>query len=131
MGSLKSGWKHLCAEGSFDGIMISLADQPLVTAGTIDQVIQGYKDSGRPICVPVYDGRRGRPVVLAPGLGEEVLALEGDEGARNILDRHSGEIAEFGVSSDEVHLDFDRPGDLERLAARLTEQTRTGLETDG
>ena len=117
--SLKAGWEHLSAQGRPDGIMISLADQPLVSAGTIDKLIRSFADSGEPICVPVFEGRRGRPVVIAPGLGDEVLALEGDEGARSLLARHRGEIAEVSVSSDEVHLDFDRPGDLEKLAARL------------
>jgi molybdenum cofactor cytidylyltransferase len=117
--SLKSGWKHICAGGGLDGIMISLADQPLVTAGTIDGLIRAYQDSGEPICAPVHGGRRGRPVILAPGLGDEVLSLEGDEGARSILARHGEEIAEVALSSDEVHMDFDGPGDLEKLAARL------------
>lgn len=117
--SLKAGWKHLCAQGELDGMMISLADQPLVTAGTIDKLIRSFSDSDKPICVPVFGGRRGRPVVIAPGLGDEVLSLEGDQGARSLLEEHRGEIEEVGVASDEVHLDFDRPGDLEKLAARL------------
>jgi molybdenum cofactor cytidylyltransferase len=117
--SLKAGWKHLCEQGGLDGIMVSLADQPLVTAGTIDKLIRSFSGSQKPICVPVFEGRRGRPVLIATGLGEEVLALEGDEGARSLLRKHCDEIEEVGVSSDEVHLDLDRPEDLQRLAARL------------
>jgi CTP:molybdopterin cytidylyltransferase MocA len=129
--SLKAGWKHLCARGGLDAIMISLADQPLVTAGTIDKLIRGFANLGKPICVPVFDGRRGRPVVIASGLGDEVLALVGDEGARSVLARHSEEIAEVAVSSDEVHLDFDRPGDLERLAPRLNIDETGGTDLAG
>jgi molybdenum cofactor cytidylyltransferase len=117
--SLKAGWKHLCEQGGLDGIMVSLADQPLVTAGTIDKLIRSFSGSQKPVCVPVFDGRRGRPVLISTGLGQEVLALEGDEGARRLLAKHRGDIEEVGVSSDEVHLDFDSPQDLERLAARL------------
>jgi len=129
--SLKAGWKHLCARGDLDAIMISLADQPLVTAGTIDKLIRCFSDSGEPICLPVFDGRRGRPVVIAPGLGDEILALEGDRGARSILAKHHEEIAEVAVASDEVHLDFDRPGDLEKLAARLNIDVTGGAEATG
>lgn len=117
--SLKAGWKHLCEQGGLDGIMVSLADQPLVTAGTIDNLIRSFSGSDKSICVPVFDGRRGRPVIISSGLGEEVLSLEGDEGARSLLAKHGDDIEEVGVSSDEVHLDFDRPEDFDRLAARL------------
>lgn len=117
--SLKAGWRHLCRRGSLDGIMVSLADQPLVTAGTIDKLIRSFSGSDKSICVPVFEGSRGRPVIFASGLGDEILSLEGDEGARSVLARHGDDIEEVNVSSDEVHLDFDRPGDLESLAARL------------
>ncbi len=117
--SLKAGWRRLCEQGGLDGIMVSLADQPLVTAGTIDKLIRSFSVSDKPICVPVFGGARGRPVIIGPGLGDEVLALEGDEGARSLLARHGDDIEEVSVSSDEVHLDFDRPGDLEKLAEKL------------
>lgn len=117
--SLKSGWRHLTGQGTFDGIMISLADQPLVRPGTIDAIIRACTGSPKPVCVPVYQGKSGRPVILSPELGAEVLRLEGDEGARSLLRTHAGGIERVPVDSDEILWDFDRPEDLGHLAGRL------------
>ena len=118
--SLKAGWEYLRCEGAFDGIMVSLADQPLVTAGTIDGLIRSFSLSARPICVPVFSGRRGHPVIIGRDLDREVLSLEGDEGARSLLRKHEDDIEEVPLDSDEVLRDFDTPEDLAGILTRLS-----------
>ncbi len=117
--SVKAGWEHLAGQDACDGIMISLADQPLVSAGTIDRLIRAFRETGGPVCVPVFEGRRGRPVVFSSVLAGEISLLEGDEGARSILKSHEDEIVEVPVESDGILRDVDRPEDLAELSARL------------
>jgi molybdenum cofactor cytidylyltransferase len=100
--------------------MISLADKPLVTAQTIDMLIDSYRAASRPICVPTFEGKRGHPVIFSTGLGEEIMKLEGDRGAREVLRSRRYEVHEVTVDSDEVVLDFDCPEDMDMLISRLS-----------
>ena len=117
--SLKAGWNHIQMSLRPDAVMISLADKPLVSAGTIDRLIAAHRASGRPICVPAYGGRWGHPVIVSSGLHAEIMDLDGDEGARQVLRRHRDEVEEVSVGTDEVLVDVDRTDDLNTLRSRL------------
>ncbi len=117
--SLKAGWKYLRADYDPDAVMISLADKPLVTADVIDLMIRSYEKSLKPICVPVYEGVWGHPVVISSDLEAEIMASEGDVGAREVLARHSDEIEEIDVGTDAVLLDVDSAEDLGVLERRF------------
>jgi molybdenum cofactor cytidylyltransferase len=117
--SLKTGWRRLMDTGMPDGVMISLADKPLVTTDVIDRVIERFKDSECDICLPVFRGERGHPVILRGTLHEDVMNLEGDRGARAVVDGHTGCVEEVAVDSDCILVDVDTPGDLEKVRRRL------------
>jgi molybdenum cofactor cytidylyltransferase len=117
--SLKAGWSHLQTRLSPDAVMISLADKPLVSARTIDKLIAAYGRSDMPICVPAYRGRWGHPVIISSGLHSEIMDLDGDQGARQVLRRHRDEVEEVVVGTDEVLVDVDRVEDLDTLRSRL------------
>lgn len=135
--SLKAGWRWLTENHTPDAIMISLADKPLIGAQTIDLLIDEYSRSDRPICVPTFEGRRGHPVIVSTDLSGEIMRLEGDQGAREVLSSGvaggsgggagvssgagsaAGRVLEVPVASDEVVLDFDLPEDMDILMSRL------------
>lgn len=117
--SLKSGWGWVTANLKPDAVMISLADKPLVSAETIDMIIANYTASGREICVPVYRGTWGHPVIMSSSLGREVMALEGDRGAGEILAARRDRLAEVPVATDTVVFDVDASDDVRALRARL------------
>jgi molybdenum cofactor cytidylyltransferase len=118
-GSLKYGWSHLQDNLRPEAVMISLADKPLVSAGTIDTLITAFLRSGMPICVPAYRGRWGHPVIISSGLGREIMGLTGDHGAKEILARHRGDVEEVCVETDEVLIDVDTIEDWDILRSRL------------
>lgn len=116
--SLKSGWAWVCGHRDPGGVMISLADKPLVGPAIIDAVVAAYLAGGCLACVPTYRGTWGHPVVLSPALGPEVMAIGGDRGCLEVLRRHGAEVLEMPVESDEVVFDVDSPDDLAALRAR-------------
>ena len=118
--SLRAGWARIEARWRPDAVMISLADMPLVTPDIIDAVIDGYAGSGCDICVPVFRGERGHPVILNAGLDAEVRGLSGDRGARGLIDTHGG-ICEIDMDTDAILFDVDTPDDFEELLSRLRE----------
>jgi molybdenum cofactor cytidylyltransferase len=112
--SLRAGLAALPAET--DAALIALGDMPFVSPGDIRRLIAAFApQDGRSICVPVFGGRRGNPVLWGRKHFTAMTALEGDEGARSLLPRFADEVAEVNVSSENVLKDFDTPESLAGL----------------
>jgi molybdenum cofactor cytidylyltransferase len=106
--SLRAG---LTAVSDMEAAVILLGDQPGITPAAIEAVLALY-DGSRPLRA-VYDGEPGHPVVIPRSLFASAIELEGDEGAKQLLE-------EAGVRRVEVgHLcepaDVDTPADLDAL----------------
>jgi molybdenum cofactor cytidylyltransferase len=97
-----------------EGWIIALADMPSVRPETIRSVVAAL-EAGALIAAPVHAGTRGHPVGFAARLGPELLALDGDEGARAVLERHRGEVKLIECDDPGTLLDIDRREDLARL----------------
>ncbi len=99
-----------------DAVVVVLGDQPNVTAELLDALVAAQRSSGAPAVVCVQDGRRSPPTLLHRDLWEEVDALRGDTGARDVLARHP-DVAVFEVADGLGRLDdVDTQEDRERLA---------------
>ncbi|NNE24659.1 MAG: nucleotidyltransferase family protein [Rhizobiales bacterium] len=100
--------------------LIFLGDMPLIGGDVIDQIIDGFDPGkGKTIVVPVHGGRRGHPVLWGRAHFADLVALKGDQGARQLLSGHAGEIAECDAGSDAIFADADTPEALARLRARI------------
>lgn len=109
--SLKCGLRAL--PGDCDGVVILLGDMPLVAASLIDGLIAAFDPArGRAIVVPVLGGRRGNPVLWAKRFFAEMLALEGDIGAKGLMALHRDLIAELEAADDGPLIDIDTPDAL-------------------
>lgn len=75
--------------------------------------------AGADIAAPVCQGRRGHPVGFAARFGDELRALDGDEGARAVLARHREALLELVVDDDAGWQDIDTPSDLAAVNRRL------------
>ena len=99
-----------------DAAIIALGDMPLVTAETLRRLIAAYNPAEhRSICVPVYKGERGNPVLWGRQHFEALAGLEGDKGARVLFRTHSEEIVEVEILDESVLMDADTPEALERI----------------
>jgi molybdenum cofactor cytidylyltransferase len=97
-----------------DGAVICLGDMPLVSADLVDRLIEAFApDRGQLIVVPVSDRRRGNPVLWSRRFFQELMALDGDIGARHLIERHSEAVAEVAVEGHGAFLDIDTPQALE------------------
>ncbi len=106
--SLRTGLAALPPE--VDGALVMLADMPRVTPDLIGRLIAAFDPAGGVhAAVPVRDGRRGNPVVLARRFFPELSAITGDVGARGILGLHGAAVAEVEVDDEGAFLDIDTP----------------------
>lgn len=86
--SLHAGLRAMRPE--IAGAIVLLGDQPLVGSRTIAALLRAWRREGsRPaVAVGQSHGEWAPPVVLARELWEELFALKGDAGARQILQGH-------------------------------------------
>jgi molybdenum cofactor cytidylyltransferase len=99
--------------------MFLLGDQPLVDAALINLLLKRYAGSEKPICVPAHRGIRGNPTLFGNSLYPEILNIEGDKGARDIIAAHPDQVLALEIADPLVFLDIDRLEDVEKIAALL------------
>lgn len=94
-----------------DGWLIGLADMPAVPSAIIGEVRDAIADAA-PLAAPYCDGQRGHPVGFAARYRNELLALQGDTGAREILRREAGSLLRIDTTDPGIFTDIDIPEDL-------------------
>jgi molybdenum cofactor cytidylyltransferase len=99
-----------------DGALMVLGDMPLVPAQTLNRLIASFDPArGHSICVPVYQGERGNPILWGRQHFSEFEGLKGDRGAKVLLVVNSANIVEVPAGNEGVLTDFDTPESLNRL----------------
>lgn len=94
---------------SRDGILVMLADMPGVTTSHIDMLISAFREAGGGVVVrSVSDGKRGNPIILPRVAYDAVLRLEGDVGARAIIENSGLSVIDVDIGP-AAHLDVDTP----------------------
>lgn len=93
------------------GCVMALADMPYISPGIIKQVADSIQ-AGELIAAPQYKNQRGHPVGFSYQLFDELLTLQGDVGAKSLLDKYSSQLYVFETSQNGILRDIDRPDDL-------------------
>ena len=107
--SLRTGIAALPSDT--DAAFVFLGDMPRVPHAVLQALADAVR-LGAPAAVPVFQGRRGNPVMLAREVFADVAALDGDTGARQILQGLGSRVALVDSPDDGVLFDVDTPGDL-------------------
>ena len=99
-----------------DGVLICLGDMPRVTTAHIESLVEAFNPlEGRAICVPMWEGKRGHPVLWARRFFAEMADIKGDVGARHLLGEYAELVCEIPVTDDGVLLDVDSPAALRAI----------------
>jgi molybdenum cofactor cytidylyltransferase len=122
--SLRSGLEA-AAESGADAALILLGDQPSIPAAAIRAVAEAGANGAGPVVQASYRGRPGHPTLFARSLWPELLAVEGDKGARDLIQAHPEWVRRIEVDGDPPP-DLDTYEDYERLRARYLSSERPG-----
>lgn len=113
--SLAQGARALQAMPGVEGVLIGLADMPRVSRTTLQALQRALRHANRPV-VPVFQGTFGQPRGLPARYLPALTLLQGDQGARQLLDWRS-EALSLVVNDPGVLLDVDKPEDLRTVPA--------------
>ena len=102
--SLKLGLSKV--PSGISAVVVLLGDMPYIQRETLEALINLHKTIGSKIIIPVYNGRKGHPVLISCIYKDEIYNISGDVGAREIIKRHADEV---------VYLETGDPGILQDI----------------
>jgi len=88
-------------------VMLALGDQPFVDSQTINRLIEEFDAHDKGIAIPVYQGRRGHPIIFSIKYKAQLSGLKGDIGGREIIKEHPEDILEVAVECEGIDIDID------------------------
>ena len=98
-----------------DGILLCLIDHPLITAALVSDLISCFYESRPPIVLPVFDGRRGHPVIFSSKVYPELESAALEVGARAVVWAHKHDICEFHTNEEGCVLNLNDPETFDRI----------------
>ena len=92
--SIRAGLQHaLIDRPDTDGILVMVCDQPATDAHTLRSLKALQAHAGAPLAACSYEGGLGTPALFHRSLFEELMDLQGDTGAKRVIQRHLEEAA--------------------------------------
>lgn len=112
--SVSVGIKYLITEQpAVQNALLMLCDQPFVDTALLQNLINTQQTSGRPIVASAYQNTLGAPVLFDQYYFAELMALQGQEGAKTMLNKYKSEV--ISIPFEQGAIDIDTPEDYERL----------------
>ena len=110
--SIISGIKHLQKQKKqFDGIFLLLADQPAIKVAYYQEMVALFSKEKKKIIASKYENGFGVPAIFPKSFIKNLLAIKGDKGAREFLQKNKKEILSPKTRVNLV--DIDSPKDYE------------------
>lgn len=104
-----AAWDH-----DADAVVIALGDMPLIADSTINLLIKAYTRGIADIIVAAANGKRGNPVLFDNVHFETLSNVEGDIGARALI-QEADDVVGVETANSGVLYDIDTPSDLQRF----------------
>jgi molybdenum cofactor cytidylyltransferase len=103
-----------------DAAIVCLGDMPQVDAGLINRLIAAFDpERGALVVVPSIEGRRGNPVVWSRRFFHDLMAIQGDIGARHLIGTYAEAVVEVPVGGEAALTDVDTPESLSAVKAEI------------
>ncbi len=99
-GSIKAGVAFL--DSTATAFAIVLGDQPNIKAKTHKLVMANFRKAKKGVCVPVYDGVIGHPVIFSAEYRSRMFGLQGDSGARRLVEGNKDDLAQLELKAPEI-----------------------------
>jgi molybdenum cofactor cytidylyltransferase len=112
LSSVRCGLKNLPEKCR--AVMVVLGDQPSIKSELVDRMLKSFAATEKNILVPLYNGKRGHPILFSGRYRDEILTQYDDVGLRGLLHAHPDDVSELTVSTSAVLCDMDCPDDYRK-----------------
>lgn len=117
--SLRAAISNLPQECS--AALFMVADQPFLSVENLDRMIDIFKANSNRIVALGSKGEPRNPVVVPRKFFPEILALEGDVGAREIVRVHLDKTKLIELGDEKPFLDIDTKPDLNKIVLKRSD----------
>lgn len=97
------------------GVLVVLGDQPSISSIIINDLISQYQKTKKGIIVPVYQGRRGHPILIDKKYKRKIHNLNSNIGLRELIHNHPEDILEVKIPHSTILQDIDTPDDYQKV----------------
>ncbi len=103
--------------GQTDAVLMALADQPLIDAPDVRQVMDAFQQrpAGTSLLFPRVQGQPGNPVVFTTAVRSAMLACPPEVGCKQWRQQHALQAHAFDCDNPHFVQDLDTPEDIEKL----------------
>lgn len=100
-------------ESELGGVIIALADLPLITAKVYNQLVEVYQEQAQKAIASTYSNTFGVPALFDRLLFPQLLSMKTKGGAKQLLANYSDR--RFNLNVPEAAIDIDTPTDYQKL----------------
>jgi CTP:molybdopterin cytidylyltransferase MocA len=108
---------------ALDAVLVVLADQPLIGAQDLTELIAAYKKEGRrdspQVLLPIVDGQRGNPIVLNQLALASILNSDANLACRHFVESHPELVQLYRTDNTRFVTDLDTLDDVRALTSRM------------
>lgn len=113
--SLKAGIEAL--HSAADGVLICLGDMPYISTKNYNTLLNAF-EPGK-IIVPTSHGKIGNPLIFSKEYFDDFYALQGDKGARKLLEKYKEKIVRVDLNTDAIFDDIDTPEAYQDILGKI------------
>ena len=107
LGISRSMQLGLEAAGDADAYMFCVCDQPGIKASTLERLMDAYKKGTAGIVSLAWQGKMCNPKIFSSAYKDELMALSGDTGGRQIISDHKKDLLLVEADSEDEVMDMD------------------------
>ena len=101
--SIKAGLNHLSEDT--EAFFICLGDMPMVNKDIFNLLIKSKNN--REIIVPTYKNKQGNPILFSKSMKKKIMTIEGDIGAKKILELNKDKILNIQTNDQSIIKNFN------------------------
>lgn len=106
--SIRYGIKKLLEiEPGAEAVIIMVCDQPFVTVKLLNDLVEKYVETRKPIIASSYENSMGTPALFDRSMFAALQKLEGDVGAKRIMKENPGLLGVVNFPLGNIDIDTD------------------------
>jgi molybdenum cofactor cytidylyltransferase len=105
--SIRTGINFFQGRPTIDKVIITVCDQPFVTTTHLCKLVEEHHRKGKAIVASGYAGELGVPALFTRSVFSELVALEGQVGAKMIILRDPSRLSVVPLDKGEIDIDTD------------------------
>jgi molybdenum cofactor cytidylyltransferase len=116
--SLIYSYNEKFTEGMLSSVICgvrSVPEEPFINKSVISILVKAYSITGKGIVIPLFNGKRGHPLLIGKKYFHEIEQLDASEGLRALSRKHDDDVFTVDTNEPGILRDFDTKDDYNKI----------------